>query len=100
WQADRGRPLAEMLVENGSLSERERRAIEHVCETHLAKCGDDPRNSPASCTMAPTVSFRGPPGVGTATTSLNQVAGDHQAPTSGDFGGGYELLGEIAHEVP
>ncbi|HVC98910.1 MAG TPA: serine/threonine-protein kinase [Pirellulales bacterium] len=91
-QAGPARPLADILLENGSISEKERRAIELLCETHSARHGDDPQRSLASLTMGGTVSYRQPQGAGTVTYSPKSADGK---PPLGTFGE-YELLNEIA----
>src|SRR5437868_5986253 len=69
------RSLANILVQIGSLSEEERRSIGELCEKHAARHDDDPQQSLAALTMAPTVFHRQPPGMDMATTSLGHRDG-------------------------
>ncbi|HEV3024642.1 MAG TPA: serine/threonine-protein kinase, partial [Pirellulales bacterium] len=89
-QADPSKSFAEFLVTIGSISDDDRRAIEHLCDRHLAKHEDDAQKSLAS--LAATASYRQPPVIDTFTTRPEQAVGRRLQATFGD----YELLGEIA----
>jgi hypothetical protein len=91
-QADASRSLAEILVHGGSISEDDRRLIEQLCRRHVAMHGGDPQQRLDSLTLAPTVSYRQPPG--TETVTFSQKPADCKQP-QGTFGD-YELLREIA----
>ena len=47
-QVDSTKTLAEILVENGAITEETRRAIEHLLDQHVATHGEDPQQSLAS----------------------------------------------------
>jgi hypothetical protein len=91
-QAAQSQSLADILVQKGLLSDEERRGIELLCELHVAKHGDNRKKSLDSLTLAPTVSYRHPPGADTVTFTQKPTDGKQPQGTFGD----YELLGEIA----
>jgi hypothetical protein len=91
-QTDPTQSLAKILVQSGSISEDDRQAIDHLCQRHVAKHGDDPRQSLDSLSMAATVSYWQPSGADTVTLPRKHADGK---PSHGNFGD-YELLEEIA----
>jgi serine/threonine-protein kinase len=80
------------LVTNGSITDEDRRAIDHMCDRHLAKRDGDPQRSLADLSFASTVSLWEPPG---SKTKTGPAASSSGAPAHGTFGD-YELLDEIA----
>jgi hypothetical protein len=51
WSGDKLRPIAEHLVERGSLDSADRAAVEAILERHLKKHGDDTQKSLAAITV-------------------------------------------------
>jgi serine/threonine protein kinase/formylglycine-generating enzyme required for sulfatase activity len=90
-RTDKAKSLADILVQCGSISEEDRRAIDHLCQRHVARHGDDPQQSLDSLTMGRTVSYRQPPGTDTVTYSQKSADGKQSEGTFGD----YELVREI-----
>jgi serine/threonine protein kinase/formylglycine-generating enzyme required for sulfatase activity len=90
-RGDPSNSLADILVTNGSITDEDRRLIEHLCRRHVAMRGGNRQRSIADLSLAPTVSWRQPPWSDTRTTSPSADGARFQ----GTFGD-YELLGEIA----
>ncbi|HEV3023667.1 MAG TPA: serine/threonine-protein kinase, partial [Pirellulales bacterium] len=91
-QTDPSQSLVEILVQGGTVSEEVRRLIERLCDAHIAQHGSDPQRSLESLTLAPTVSYRQPPGANTVTYLQKPPDSNQSQGTFGD----YKVLGEIA----
>jgi hypothetical protein len=54
WVLDKGKPLGQVLVEQGALSAARRALLEPLVDEHLRQHGDDPEMSLAAISTAPT----------------------------------------------
>lgn len=91
-----GQPLAEILVQSGSLSEKARLGLQLLLEEHLSKQGNNREASISSVASFATVSFNpvAIPPAGEVTTTHQPANGEGSPPTK-SFGH-YELIREIA----
>ncbi|MSR58765.1 MAG: hypothetical protein EXS05_14120 [Planctomycetaceae bacterium] len=86
------RPLADILVQLGTLSPDDRQLIAALLERHIERHGDDPLQSLSSLTTSGTVVYSHAPASDTATFVPSTDRVQHPEKAFGD----YELLEEIA----